>query len=123
MSGISHPDRQGICQGCGRVLTWDGERTNRGDAWLRCPGATCEGSAFLPALPGPQHLVGKTVVRVEERSMAGRDTYKDTITWTQTIITFTDGAEITFGGSDVEVYDAFEYDGIDDDNNPIPKET
>jgi hypothetical protein len=66
-------------------------------------------------------LVGKTIAAVEETEMAGRDTYKDTVSWTATTITFTDGTKMCFAASDGEVYGAYEITGFDDEGRPIPK--
>jgi hypothetical protein len=71
--------------------------------------------------PG-EGLIGKTIARVEERMMAGRDTFKDTVSWTNTVLTFTDGSTATFADADGEVYDAQEIKGFTDDGEPIPKE-
>ena len=68
----------------------------------------------------PEQLVGKTIEAVRTVDMAGRDTYKDWVTWTRTEITFTDGTVVSFSDSDGEVYDAFEYAGIDPFGEPIP---
>jgi hypothetical protein len=64
-------------------------------------------------------LIGKTIASVEEKQMAGRDTFKDIVTWTATVLHFTDGTSETFGGPDTEVYDAFEYDEVDENGWPI----
>ena len=68
----------------------------------------------------PEQMIGKTVASVQMRDMAGRDTFKDTVTWTLVEITFTDGTQVSFADSDTEVYDAFEYKGFDADGDPIP---
>jgi hypothetical protein len=68
----------------------------------------------------PEQMIGKTVASVQMHDMAGRDTFKDTVTWTLVEITFTDGTQVSFADSDGEVYDAFEYKGFDDDGDPIP---
>ena len=67
-----------------------------------------------------EQMIGKTIASVRERDMAGRDTFKDLVTWTMTEITFTDGTQVSFGESDAEVYDVFEYDGCTEDGEPIP---
>jgi hypothetical protein len=68
----------------------------------------------------PEQMIGKTVASVQMHDMAGRDTFKDTVTWTLVEITFTDGTQVSFADSDGEVYDAFEYKGFDADGDPIP---
>jgi hypothetical protein len=63
--------------------------------------------------------VGKTVAAVEVQEWAGRDTYKDDVTWDRTVITFTDGEVIQFDSQNGEIYG--EYRCTHDENgNPIP---
>lgn len=64
-------------------------------------------------------LIGKTIASVEEKQMAGRDTFKDTVTWTSTVLHFTDGTSQEFSSSDAEVYDAFEYTEVNADGWPV----
>ena len=66
-----------------------------------------------------EQLLGKTIEAVSTTDMAGRDTFKDWVTWTVTQITFTDGTVVTFSESDTEVYDAFEYTDIDENGEPV----
>jgi hypothetical protein len=64
-------------------------------------------------------IVGKTVQAVEVQQWAGRDTFKDTVTWERTVITFTDETTTAFDSWDGEVYD--EYQAVfDDDGQPHP---
>lgn len=67
-------------------------------------------------------IIGKTVATVEVKSMAGRDTFKDTVTWERTVITFTDDSNVQFDSWDGEVYDEFEYTETDENDQPIPIE-
>lgn len=69
----------------------------------------------------PEQLVGKTIEAVHRVDMAGRDTYKDWVTWTRTALVFTDGTTVTFADSDTEVYDAFPYSHFDDNGEPVRK--
>lgn len=62
-------------------------------------------------------IIGKTVQAVEIQQWAGLDTFKETVTWERTEITFTDGAFVSFDSWDGEVYD--EYRAVfDDDGKP-----
>lgn len=63
--------------------------------------------------------VGKTVAEVTMKQMAGRDAYKETVTWTMIELVFTDGTSVTFADDDRDVWDAFEYDEVDEDGQPI----
>ena len=65
-------------------------------------------------------IIGKTVANVEEQQWAGRDTFKDDVTWVRTVITFTDGSSIGFDSWDGEVYDPYLYSDIDEDGHPVP---
>jgi hypothetical protein len=77
---------------------------------------------LLEVSPAGLNPVGKTIARVEEKSMAGRDQFKDTVTWTRTVITLTDNTTLTFDSWDGEVYDEFEWERWDEENDqPIPK--
>lgn len=62
-------------------------------------------------------IIGKTVAATEVQAWAGKDTYKDDVTWERTVVTFTDGSTITLDSFDTEIYD--EYRAVfDDDGRP-----
>lgn len=64
-------------------------------------------------------IVGKTVASTEIQQWAGRDTFKDDVTWERTVITFTDETYVQFDSWDGEVWD--EYRAVfDDDGKPHP---
>ena len=62
-------------------------------------------------------IIGKTVTNLEIQQWAGRDTYKDDVTWERTVLTFDDGSTMSFDSWDGEAYD--EYQAVfDDDGKP-----
>jgi hypothetical protein len=63
------------------------------------------------------YIIGKTVAAVEVQQWAGRDTFKDDVTWQRTVITFTDETTLQYDTTDSEVYD--EYRAVlDDEGQP-----
>lgn len=64
-------------------------------------------------------IIGKTVANVEEQQWAATDTFKDTVTWERTIITFTDGSTTAFDSWDGERYGEYRCE-FDDEGKPHP---
>lgn len=62
-------------------------------------------------------IIGKTVAAVEVQEWAGKDAFKDDVTWERTVITFTDETTIAFDSWDGEVYDPYRC-VFDDDGLP-----
>ena len=52
--------------------------------------------------------------------MAGRDTFKDWYTWTEVVLTFTDGTSVSYSNDNTEVYEPFEYATITENGTPLP---
>ena len=64
-----------------------------------------------------ESIVGKTVASIDIQEWAGTDTFKDTVTWERTVLTFTDGTTSSSDSWDGEVYDAYRC-VFDDDGQP-----
>jgi hypothetical protein len=62
-------------------------------------------------------FIGKTLRSIEVQEWAGTDTFKDTVTWERTVLTFSDGSTMQFDSWDGEVYSPYRC-VFDDDGQP-----
>src|SRR4051812_10855760 len=85
-----------------------GSARGRADRRLVVPGEPLQRRGCRTARgPLMSDLIGKTVASVEVQEWAARDTFKDTVTWERTVLTFTDGTSTAFDGWDGEVFEPY----------------